>query len=106
MIGTGFASDRVEESAVASSGETAAGSNNPRGAAVFIAKGCATCHYHAEIGHASLQMGPDLTGNTLPDSYLTVWLEDPRGIKPNTTMPNLDLTESDIRALISFLAPE
>ncbi len=35
--------------------------------------------------------------------YLTKWLANPAEIKPGTFMPNLELTEKEINALIAYL---
>ncbi len=74
------------------------------GRAIFMAKGCNTCHLHgAALNTASIGVGPDLTGYQLPAAYLRLWLKDPQAVKPATAMPNLALTTNEIEALITFL---
>jgi cytochrome c1 len=34
---------------------------------------------------------------------LTSWLKDPQAIKPETMMPNLGLSEDEIKALTDFI---
>lgn len=78
-----------------------------RGEQLFLAKGCVVCHAHQKVktnaDQLSVQIGPDLTQFQADPAYLRMWLADPPGVKPNTTMPDLELSESDIEALIAFL---
>src|SRR5262245_12287567 len=77
------------------------------GRALFSAKGCATCHHHGAIP-GSGQIGgsdvPDLTNYTVNADFVRTWLKDPRAIRPNTWMPNLELKQDEIEALIAFLS--
>jgi mono/diheme cytochrome c family protein len=80
------------------------------GRAVFAAKGCAVCHRHqaiADSGRFGQTFGdgatPDLTNRPLEADYLRRWLKDPAAVRPNTSMPNLELSEAEIEALIVFL---
>lgn len=76
------------------------------GAALFVAKGCTTCHRHEAIertGDFYSNIGPNLTGLSFAPAYLQLWLQDPPAVKPNTKMPNLELSEAEIEALVSFL---
>jgi cytochrome c2 len=77
------------------------------GEALFVAKGCATCHTNTRIParyiHINTGVGPDLTAYPTSAEYLRVWLKDPSAVKPATKMPNLGLSEEEIEALISFL---
>lgn len=76
------------------------------GEKLFAAKGCVTCHIHpAFAGKDYASVGiKDLTGYTAIPEYLRVWLKDPASVKPETEMPNLELKEGEIEALIAFLA--
>ena len=76
------------------------------GAALFVAKGCTVCHQHEAIERTSdfsTDIGPNLTNLSLTPVYLQVWLKNPAEVKRDTKMPNLDLGEAEIEALISFL---
>ena len=77
------------------------------GRALFSAKGCVTCHHHGAIP-GSGQLGgsdvPDLTNYVANAEFLRTWLKDPRAIRPNTWMPNLELKKDEIEALIVFLS--
>ena len=74
------------------------------GKAVFQAKGCASCHAHVAVGSTSLEVGPPLTNYRADPTYLQRWLRDPQAVKPTTTMPNLNLSDDEITALIAFLS--
>jgi cytochrome c551/c552 len=86
-----------------------------RGKSLFANKGCTACH---TIGKGKLA-GPDLMGVTQrrSEDWLKRWLKDPpamigsdsiasamvtefKGVK----MPNMKLNDSDVMALINYLA--
>lgn len=74
------------------------------GRALFVAKGCNTCHLHAAaLNTWSTQSGPNLTNYQNTTDYLRNWLKDPQALKPNTEMPNLALQAHEIEALAAFL---
>jgi cytochrome c2 len=78
------------------------------GKQLFVAKGCTTCHVHADIRRSTdniyVDVGPNLTtyAKASPE-HLQMWLKDPTKIKPNTEMPNLKLSGVEIDALVAFL---
>jgi cytochrome c oxidase subunit II len=80
------------------------------GADLFVAKGCVICHSHGDIPakYVDFQtgVGPNLTNYSAAPTFLELWLSDPAGIKPKTQMPNLELSEAEIGALITFLNAE
>jgi hypothetical protein len=83
------------------------------GERLFVAKGCIGCHINREVRVENLSnVGPDLTGKRYPETYLKRLLADPkatfgRGSEPERgEMPNLDLKDSEIAALVSFLNRE
>ena len=86
-----------------------------RGASLFKSKGCTACH---TIGKGRLS-GPDLAGVTDRRSHdwLKRWLKNPADLigadsiadamvaeAKNVKMPNLKLSDSDIDALLNYLA--
>ena len=77
-----------------------------RGQRLFVAKGCVVCHQHTKtVAHGFYNVGPDLTDQRFAAGYLREFLADP-SIKPptvNARMPDLDLNESDISALVAFI---
>lgn len=82
------------------------------GEALFLAKGCATCHQHAAVSTSyRTSIGPDLTRYTNSPDFLRRWLADPQAVRPQTapafgpsgTMPNLHLSPDEIEALIVFI---
>ncbi len=80
-----------------------------RGNALFVAKGCVTCHLHRDVsGSGVVTVGPELTGRRWPADYLQRFLKDP-SIGPqygNDRMPNLNLKDAEVAALIAFLNGE
>jgi cytochrome c2 len=77
------------------------------GQQLFLAKGCITCHNHNEVRRDGdtiyVDVGPDLSSFSADPDYLRRWLQDPASIRPETLMPDLDLEEGEIQALIAFL---
>jgi mono/diheme cytochrome c family protein len=79
------------------------------GQALFSAKGCVMCHAHAAVKVQDGPFGsgagepPNLSQKTYGDEYLRMWLRDPRAVKPETQMPQLQLSDREIEALIAFL---
>src|SRR5882724_11411148 len=86
-----------------------------KGASMFKSKGCTACH---TIGKGKLA-GPDLAGVTERRSHdwLKRWLKNPTDLigsdsiadamvveAKNVKMPNLHLSDSDVDALLNFLA--
>jgi cytochrome c2 len=76
-----------------------------RGAALFVNKGCITCHHNAAISYAGeiIGAGPDLSTYTSSEEFLKTWLKDPAAVRAGTAMPNLGLSEGEIVALIAFI---
>lgn len=77
------------------------------GRRLFIAKGCITCHFNSKAatsGYVTIDMGaPDLTEFSASPEVLRLRLKDPSSVKSDTEMPNLDLSEAEIEALIAFI---
>jgi cytochrome c551/c552 len=83
-----------------------------KGGDLFATKGCTACH---TIGKGKL-VGPDLKGvtKTMTTKWLEDWLKDPSKMlktdkhaqalqkEYGLPMPNQNLTDEDIHALISF----
>jgi hypothetical protein len=82
---------------------------------LFTAKGCNGCHLHDEA--QGRIYGPDLTGKSFPSEYLRKFLADP-SITPVPdmicskdgyycgspyAMPNLNLKNAEIEALVAFI---
>lgn len=92
--------------------EPTPGSLAARGKEVFTAQPCFGCHTVKGVSQG--RIGPDLThvasrstlaGGILRNDAenLAAWLRDPPGEKPGSIMPNLKLSEDDIRALVAYL---
>jgi cytochrome c2 len=77
-----------------------------QGQALFLAKGCPTCHRHdiaVKNVDFSTEVGPNLTYYEPDPDFVREWLRDPSAVRPGTQMPNLNLTEEEIEALVAFL---
>ncbi len=83
------------------------------GAAVFLAKGCTSCHT-IQGTPAVGAIGPNLThfasrgtfaGSVFErtDENLHTWLKDPPKAKPGSIMPNLGLNDDEISKLVAYL---
>ena len=84
-----------------------------QGAALFVDGSCAGCHTVAGTT-ATGTAGPDLThvgsrrtlaANVLPNTPdgMTRWLAATQDVKPGARMPQLDLSASDVSALVAYL---
>ena len=84
-----------------------------QGAQVFANGACVTCHTIRGTA-AQGKVGPDLThvgsrasiaANSLPNTPegLRRWLHNPQEVKPGALMPNLNLNDQDIDALVAYL---
>lgn len=108
VAGLSFAPSGQAAPNVSMPGTSLDSSPEEMGRALFLAKGCVMCHAHAEFtevrkAFGDFIIGPDLS--TVPNTaeYLHTWLKDPQAIKPTTEMPNLNLSEAEIDALVAFL---
>jgi cytochrome c oxidase subunit 2 len=83
------------------------------GAQLFANGACISCHT-VRGTPANGKVGPDLThvgsranlvANTLPNTpeNLSKWLHNPQAIKPGNDMPNLNLSDQDVEALVAYL---
>lgn len=101
---------RTGESETAVAQQTAVPAIAPEeiGPALFVSKGCITCHQNEAVTltHNFAPIGPNLTHYQGNPDFLRAWLNDPAAIKPETIMPNLALSPSEIETLITFLIIE
>jgi len=81
------------------------------GRQLFVAKGCVTCHAKTDDPEVHERFvgggGPDLSGRTWPAAWLASKLADPARVRGGTQgdlwMPDLDLTATEIAALVAYL---
>ena len=84
-----------------------------RGEQVFLSNQCASCHTIRGTD-AKGEVGPDLThlatrttlaALTIPNrkDELAAWIRDPQHFKPGNKMPALNLSRSDLQALVAYL---
>ena len=81
------------------------------GARIFQERTCVNCHV---IGGTGIPVGPDLTHLASRETLaagviqnspenLYNWIKDPQTIKPGSYMPDLQLPEEELRALVAYL---
>jgi hypothetical protein len=87
-----------------SSAGAAPSSLEEQGRQLFLAKGCITCHVNHKVDtdFETIEVGPDLTAYRNSAEFLGAWLADPNSVRP-AKMPDLNLSETEILALIAFL---
>lgn len=78
------------------------------GRQLFIAKGCITCHYNSKAADSSeywtIEMGaPNLSKFSANPEVIFMRLKDPSSVKSDTQMPNLELRQTEIEALVAFI---
>jgi mono/diheme cytochrome c family protein len=81
------------------------------GRQLFVAKGCVTCHAKNDDplvqGRLVVEVGPELTGRTWPADWLAAKLANPAqtrgGAGGDPIMPDLDLSPTEIAALVAYL---
>lgn len=77
------------------------------GRQLFIAKGCIVCHANAKAstdsGMTLMNDAPDLSKFSASPEALRMRLENPKSVKSDTWMPDLDLSDAEIEALIAFI---
>jgi hypothetical protein len=78
------------------------------GRQLFLAKGCVTCHHNIKAGNSSeywtIEMGAtNLSNFSASPEALRMRLKDPSSVKSDTQMPDLELKEWEIEALIAFI---
>ena len=78
------------------------------GRQLFLAKGCITCHYNSRAvdrnDYWTIDIGaPDLSNYSAHPEVLFIRLKDPVAAKSDAKMPNLELKETEIEALIAFI---
>ena len=84
------------------------------GQQLVMTRGCGGCHTVSGVPGANGVAGPNLTnvvlrptlaGDRLPMSpeMMTRWLLDPHALKPDTSMPNVGLSQQEAQDLTAFL---
>ncbi len=76
--------------------------------------GCTACHVIPGVQGGSGMVGPPLAGfaqrETIADAVpntpdnLVHWIQNPPSVKPGTTMPSLDVSDADARAIAAYLS--
>lgn len=85
-----------------------------KGKELITSKGCIACHIIQGVPGAVGTVGPDLSkvasaqtiagGKLTPtEDNLKKWLKNPPGVKSDTLMPNLGLTDTEVSNLVAYL---
>lgn len=84
------------------------------GRATLVRYGCTGCHTVAGVRVPSGQVGPSLTvlasrryvAGSLPNTpeNLVRFIVDPRGVRPDTLMPDLGVSEDEAWHVVAYLA--
>lgn len=83
------------------------------GRQAIIRHGCGGCHVIPGIRHATGRVGPRLSGfgdqiyiaGMLPNipENLTLWIQNPQAVNPQSAMPNLGVSEAEAREIAVYL---
>ena len=85
------------------------------GRTLFQIKGCASCHRHDGLNVARVSVAdndrafinaigaPDLTAYEPAPAFVRDWLRDPAAVRPKTNMPDMNMSDEEIEALLAFL---
>ncbi|MBP9948335.1 MAG: c-type cytochrome, partial [Vicinamibacteria bacterium] len=85
-----------------------------KGAETFLAAGCIACH-STDPSNAQAFLAPNLSHfgsrpRLAADRFennaenLAAWLRNPQAVKPGATMPNLNLNDQQVDALVAYLS--
>lgn len=91
-----------------------------KGRQLLETKGCGSCHSFTGVAALAVSAPPAMNGKQFaaahrlaPDlrfardrmtpAKLARWLEDPKAVKPDTLMPKIELTKSEIRDITGYL---
>ena len=112
LVLCGVATSACDSSAVREA-EAVTGGRVARGPAAIDKYGCGACHTIPHITNASATVGPPLDriavrqylGGHLtntPDN-MAKWIQHPQGIDPGNAMPELGVTDQDVKDIAAFL---
>jgi mono/diheme cytochrome c family protein/predicted nuclease with TOPRIM domain len=87
------------------------GGSAQRGRKLVASVGCTGCHVVTEKDRevrktdVPYDIAPELTkiGSKVSPEWLYGWIKNPKQYNPNTTMPNLRLTDSEARDIVAYL---
>ena len=73
------------------------------GASLVVKYDCRNCH---RIEDSGALVGPELNGilDRTDPMIVRLWLHNPSAVKGNTPMPNFHLSDSEIEAIVAYLA--
>ena len=91
------------------------GGDVDRGLDLLVSEGCGSCHRYTGAGvldgslpeafSTPVALAPDLAHarERMSPAWLAAWLEDPRAVKPDTTMPSPTLSEAERTDVVAAL---
>jgi hypothetical protein len=109
IAGAGQASaEEAKTDSVSESAKPTSISQVEYGRQLFLAKGCITCHYNIKAANSSeywtIDVGaPNLSNFSANPEVIFMRLKDPSSVKSDTQMPQLNLKEWEIEALVAFI---
>ncbi len=79
------------------------------GQQLFVAKGCITCHVNTKVTNShdywtiGFENATNLSDFSAHPDVLRMRLKDPTLVKSDSQMPNLNLSDTEIEALVAFI---
>ncbi len=64
--------------------------------------GCLSCHAVGDLG-SDFAPALDSVGTKVTPNYLRNWIEDPKAYDPNTSMPSLRLSQTELNDVVAYL---
>jgi len=109
MVGSTVPAVEAESESPAEVVSEASVSQVELGQQLFVTKGCVTCHVNAKVPNyydywtINVEGATNLTSFSASPEILRIRLKDPTAAKSDTQMPQLNLFEAEIEALIAFI---
>ena len=100
---------KVEAQTSSESANISSPSQVDLGQQLFVAKGCITCHVNTKVTNSqdywTIGFGgaTNLSNFSAHPDVLRMRLKDPTLVKSDTQMPNLNLSDGEIEALVAFI---
>jgi len=103
----------IEKQRLANEARALSGGGDPqRGHDAIAELGCGACHTITGVAGAAGAVGPNLTavssqvygghGENTPEKLIS-WIKDPRRVRPDTAMPDLDIADQTARDIAAYL---
>ena len=109
LIAASASPAEVEAQSSSETLDLASASQAELGEQLFVAKGCITCHVNTNVTNSHdywtipYENATNLSNFSAHPDVLRMRLKDPTSVKSDTKMPNLELSEVEIEALVAFI---